>query len=290
MPKKAKKTRRKRKLAIVMSGGGMRCVYGVGVLTALVEEYGMTKPDIIVASSGSVANAAYYLSGQYRSTIAVMLSLIPDKKVISFTRRKVFDVDYIVDEICKKRYPFNFVELKRSPTVFLLATTRVTDGKTVYMKLPKTNAIYERLRAAKAVPVVYGEEIKIGAQTYIDGDFSCNIEDLTKRAIEEGATHILIVENDPNTRASKMRKKAFMELLYFEKKISGKPGLAKAFARKMKEPAQVTFPAGVQHVMLLPSKKFPISSIERSKRRLRNGFNLGYADAATNKKLRKLLS
>lgn len=278
---------KKRKLALVMSGGAMRCVYGVGVLSALVEEYGLTEPDIIVASSGSVANAAYYLSGQYTCVIAAWLDVIASKKFISYGRRKVVDIDYLVDEVFKKQFPFDFKALKRAKTAFVFATTRVKDGKTVYMKLPKDRKIYECLRAAKAVPFIYGKDVSIGKNLYFDGDFGSNTEDLVMKALELGATDLIIVENNPEVKNSRT-KRVGLDTLYLESRVTGRQGAALAALRELEGTKALVFPKGVKSVWLEPEK--PLFLLERHKRYLRAGFNQGYDDAVNSKELRTLLT
>jgi len=271
-----------------MSGGGMRCVYGVGVLTALVEEYGFTEPDIIVAASGSVANAAYYLAGQYRSVILAWLAILGGTRFISYKRKKIMDIDYLVDDVFKKQNPFDFKALARSKTKFFLATTRVIDGKTVYMKLPKTKAIYERMRAAKAVPVIYGKEVRIGKTNYIDGDFGASTADLVEKAAKEGAAKIIVVENHPGLEESKTRR-FVLKGLYYQEKFLRKKGLQNAMLREMRK-TETKSTAGVETALLAPSKPLPLKSLTRKKITLREGFNLGYADAVRSKELRTLLS
>ncbi len=279
---------KKRKLALVMSGGGMRCVYGVGVLAALVEEYGLTEPDIVVASSGSVANTAYYLSGQYTSVIAAWLTLLADKKFISYGRWKIMDIDYLVDDGFKKQYPFDFKKLAHAKTLFFFAVTRVRDGKTIFMRLPRVKTVYECLRAATAVPFVYNKEVRIGKDSYIDGDFGSNTEDLIAKAAALGADDIIVVENNPSVKGSQ-RKRLILNTLYAEAKARGKTGIAAAMLRELGETGAVTLPKRARIVTLQPTKDI-VAILEHRKSKLRSGFNQGYDDAVTSKELRKLLS
>ena len=279
---------KKDKLAIVVSGGGMKCAYGVGVLTALAEEFGYPKPSICIASSGGAGIAVYYLSGQYWQTVATFLSLLPQKLFISYRRKKILDVDYLVDELFKKRYPVDFKALKASGTRFLVAATRVTDGETVYLKIPSTKAAYERLRATKAVPFVYGREVRVGKQSYIDGDFGTNTEDLVRKAITEGAKRIVVIESNPLVDASRARK-LILTGLYYKNKFSGNKGLSSAILREMQKTVPV-LKQSLQIVVISPSKSLSLSPLSRNKLALRKSFNLGYADASNNKELKKLLA
>lgn len=272
-----------------MSGGGMRCVYGVGVLTALVEEYGITEPDIIVAASGSVANAAYYLSGQYTAVISAWLAVLSGKRFISYRRRRIIDIDYLVDYGFKILSPMDFKTLRSKKTLFFLATTRVTDGKTVYMKLPKNKKVYECLRAAKAIPVIYGKEVCIRKSCYIDGDFGTSTEDLIAKALSLGAQDVVVVENNKEIQRRKVRR-FVLGCLYFKDWMTGQHGAAVAIRRELKEPQPSILRKGTRLLRITPTKPLPVKLLERRKLHLRLGFNLGYADTAGNKKLKKLLA
>ena len=279
----------KRKLAIVMSGGGMRCAYGVGVLTALVEEYSVTKPDILIAASGSAGGAAYYLSGQYRETISAWLSLLPSKRLISFRRRRVLDVDYLVDEIFKKRHPFDFEALAATKTLLIFAATRAKDGKTIYLKVPRDKRIYEYLRAAKAVPIVYGKRVVIGKSEYIDGDFGSDTEDLVEKAFSLGAQDVVVVENSPLEFLRK-EKRMTMRALRTIERWEKNAGMLQAVKRELTEKVPMKAPKGCTLVRIAPLKDLRIGTLENKTLKLRTVFNVGYADARDNKGLQRLLT
>ena len=181
MPVNAKKTKQKaasakatasqrRKLAIVSSGGGMRCAYGAGALLAIAEQYKITEPDILIAASGSAGNSAYYLSEQWESAASIWMQGVASSKFISFRRRQILDVDYLIDEVFKKQHPFDIKKIKSKKTTWLLPVTRVRDGATVYLWPKRTEKLYEYLRAAKATPIAYGKTVTIDGEKYVDGD------------------------------------------------------------------------------------------------------------------------
>jgi len=280
-------TRKKRTLAIVLSGGGMRCAYSAGVLTALFEKFNLTDPDIVIAASGSAGNSAYYLAGQYTFAAVVWIQKLSGSRLISFKRRRFFDVDYLIDTIFKKEYPLNLKTLRARKTRWLVPVTRVRDGETVFLSPPRNEGVYEYLRAAKAIPLIYGKEVAIGKEKYIDGDFGANFGDLIQKAIEEGASDILAVDCSPDAESSK-RRKALLEALYYEGKLSGNTGLMKAITHEMRR-VPIPQAKGVR-VVVLTQKMARLSAISRNKLVLRTSFNLGYADAANNTELAKMLT
>ena len=279
--------KKKRKLAIVMSGGGMRCAYSAGVMTALVEKFNLTEPDIVVAASGSAGNSAYYLAGQYMLGAVIWIQKISGSRLVSFKRRRFLNIDYLIDEVFKKQHPLNIKELRAKKTRWLVPVTRVRDGETVFLSPPRNQDVYEYLRAAKAVPFIYGKEVRIGKEEYIDGDFGSNFGDLIQKAIQEGAADIVAMDCSPGIEGSK-RRKILIEAAYYREKISGNAGLMKAAKHEMQHVPIPTVP-GVRIVVLAPRKNMRLSLLARKKLELRSLLNLGYADAANNEELAKLL-
>lgn len=265
----------------------MRCVYSVGVLTSLVEDYGVAEPDILIAVSGSAGGAVYYLSGQYRDTISTWLSMLPGNRFISFRRRKVLDIDYLVDEIFKKKYPLDFKTLASAKTQLLVAVTRVNDGKTLYLEPPRDERVYEYLRATKAVPVAYGKRVLIDGVEYVDGDFGADTEDLIQKALELGAEDIIVIESNPYA-SSKTERHLSMNAVRMIEELEGEDGMVQAAARELVKKSPVVPPTGCRIVSLAPSNEIHIPTTEHKKSTLRSVFNLGYADTANNEELRKL--
>ena len=272
-----------------MSGGGMRCAYGAGALLAIAEQYKVAEPDILIAASGSAGNSAYYLSEQWESAANIWIQGVTSPKFISFRRRQVLDVDYLIDEIFKKQHPFNIEKIKSKKTKWLLPVTRVRDGATVYLSPKRTEKVYEYLRAAKATPIAYGKTVTIDGEEYIDGDFGSETDDLVRRAIEEGADDIVVIENNPGIGLGKKTRRLILRGLEIEEIFRKKTGLAKAMTRELKEHQKLALPPEVRMVTLTPSKRLAVSVVSRKKLILRTAFNAGYADARDNKELKELL-
>lgn len=267
----------------------MRCAYDVGVLTAFIEEYGFTEPDIVIAASGSVGPATYYLSDQYRKAVS-WLSAFSGRHVISFRRRKVLDIDYVIDEVFKKMNPIDFEKLRGKKTRLFYVATRISDGETVYLEPPRDEGIYEYMRAAKAVPLAYGHLIPLGDDRYVDGNFGASMPDLLTEAIRLEATDIIVIENDPDKSSKHMFYTLLIEAIRADAELLREKGLERAARRELKEHAMPALPPETRVISIAPSKKIRLSIITRNKSDLRIAFNLGYADAADNAELRKLLA
>ncbi len=162
-----------------MSGGGLQCAYGAGVLVALAEHYRFTTPDILIAASGSAGTAAYYLSGQKNKIPMAWISLATDKKLVSLFRKRAFDIDYLVDEVYKRVHPLNLKNIAKSKTRFLLPVLRVRDGALQYLRVRDNAKAFQIIKASMAAPFISGRKVKVNHSYYIDGGFGPTIHDFT---------------------------------------------------------------------------------------------------------------
>jgi predicted acylesterase/phospholipase RssA len=60
--------------------------------------------------------------------------------------------------------------------------------------------IHEVLRATKALPFFYGRKVNIGGELFLDSAFTITKEHGVSKAMELGATHILVLEINPRNR------------------------------------------------------------------------------------------
>ncbi len=277
----------KRKLAIVMSGGGTRSAYGAGALLALAEQYGLTEPDMLIAESGSVLSAMFYLSGQYARIAAGWLNSAKQPGFISHVHRPLINIDILIDKTMKKKFPLEKGKLDSAKTEFFVPLTRVDDGKVVYYRYSQKDDPYEILRAAMALPIFYAKSVRIGNTDYVDGGFGAHMNDHIRYAMKRGATHVIVLRSSNGPR---MVTRALYRSAGMIWKEEGYRGLAKAAANEMAKPKPLAVPHNVEMVLIAPSKKLPVAIATKAKRKLRAAMNLGYADAANNKELDKLLS
>jgi predicted patatin/cPLA2 family phospholipase len=268
-----------------MSGGGTRSAYGAGALLAMAERFSPLEPDLLIAESGSVLSAMYYLAGQTYRLMSGWLTIPKTPRFISRTRRPFIDIRLLTKTILKEKIPLDEPKLKTARTPFFVPLTRVKDGKVEYHRFSKKDDPYRLLHAAMALPIFYGKSVRIGRNEYIDGGFGAHMNDHINYAARKGATHIIAIQssNGPATVTRTIYRMAEKE---WER--NGRKGLAKAALQELRVPAPLTLGAA-RLVMLTPSRKLPVSVGTKSKRKLRETVNLGYADAANDKKLARLL-
>ena len=121
------------KTAIIMSGGGMSCSYGVGALLALVEKFNFKKPAIAIAGSGSSGTMSYFVAEQYDSIRNIWTNLLSTKKFINpFRITKIIDIDYLIDEVFKKQDALDEEKIYNSKITYLIPATNVDTGEIEY--------------------------------------------------------------------------------------------------------------------------------------------------------------
>ena len=97
------------KLGLVLEGGGMRGLYTVGVLDALMER--RLSPDYVIGVSAGAGNGISFVSGQKGRAYRVDMDYLRDRRYISLRNfvktRSVFGMDFVFDDIPGKYDPFN---------------------------------------------------------------------------------------------------------------------------------------------------------------------------------------
>ncbi|MCE9541013.1 hypothetical protein K8R03_00450 [Candidatus Kaiserbacteria bacterium] len=187
-------------LAIIAEGGGLQAGFATGVLVALNDKIpGLTlrRASTFVASSASVGNILGYISereqhvGQdmWTSVLTSDKFLLPNPLRRLLMGRTILDVDYLVDVIFKRDYPFHIGRIAEAAEklffpVFNCETNEIEfftnaehadgyfmrgDKRIVVRKLPTDSDFYEFIRAAKAIPFLYSKKVRVGDATYIDG-------------------------------------------------------------------------------------------------------------------------
>ncbi len=156
----------------------MRAGFVAGALMALMDK-GLVDFDVALAVSASIPTLAYFAAGQrediervwreelntpklvcYRNIPAASLALSP--------KRPVLNIDYLVYEVFKKKYPLDIQALLNSKTRCLFAMTKTPDASLAFLS-PGDNDIYSTFKAALAVPGCYPRAVRVGESEYVDG-------------------------------------------------------------------------------------------------------------------------
>jgi predicted patatin/cPLA2 family phospholipase len=186
--------------ALVVQGGGMRGAYAAGALTALFEE--TQGYDHVWATSSGAASAAYLLAGQPEG-LDIWKDHLHGRRLIKPLRylsgRDFLDLDYLVDDVFRRRIPLDTRRLRRQSTPLWVPLTDAATGDVRYADLAHHDQPFEVLRAAMALPGAVRRPVTIDGRGYVDGGVVDQFP--LRRAIREGATEVtLILTRDPNHR------------------------------------------------------------------------------------------
>lgn len=183
-------------IALVTQGGGMRGTYSIAALAAL-EEAGFTSrfADIYGTSAGAL-NGTYFVAGQARAGVSVYVDHLSTERFIKRSRlTRVIDIDYLIDIVLKDALPLDFAALKASRSRLHIGLTSVTTGQLTWVDQSKGWPLSEVLRATAALPVVFGREVHIGSDRFVDGGIHAPVP--IEQAIADGHRNLLVILTRP---------------------------------------------------------------------------------------------
>ncbi|MCX8117015.1 MAG: patatin-like phospholipase family protein [Desulfobacterota bacterium] len=203
------------KLALVLSGGGAKGAFAAGAVKYLMIELGL-RFDLVVGTStgaliaplvamGDIANLVHFYENVEQQDI---LTDRPDLLAFLFS-------DALNDTRPLERLIQNFFgdrtryeKLLHSPTEMFVTVVNMQTGEVEYgnpHQDPKP-VLLKKILASACVPVMM-PPVKIGRYQYVDG----GVKEIApfRKAIEEGATHILSVILSPDARHRAPSRKEF---------------------------------------------------------------------------------
>jgi predicted patatin/cPLA2 family phospholipase len=283
-------------LCIISQGGGVRSIYSAGVIKGLVEKFSLTEVGNIVAPSGSAANFMYYTSGQLEEIEQIWLELIKSGKFVQplnlFSKNPILNIDFLVDELVRKRFPFNENSFKNSITKMYIPVLRANDGIGCYFSNKDNIDPFELMRATCAVPRFYGKKVLINNDYYIDGSIADPFG--FKKEKEIDSKNLLVILTEPlNTKSNipNILIRKILDFLLFKKESSFiKEKIWGVFENYKKDKELlIDFKKEKNIFIIAPNKKLPIGSLGRSYELAKKTLGLGYNDVVKNKELEEFI-
>ncbi len=266
---------REAKTAIITSGGGMKCAYAAGALVALFKKLNITEPDIFLSASGSVGAMFYYLSGQVDDIERIWLRYVPSANIVSLVPPKL-NLDYVVDTILKQELPLDIEALKKTASKWIVPVTDLDTGQTLYINNDTWFDPYEVMRAAKAIPLLYGGAVRLGVHPYIDGGISANMADLVHQARKAGATKILIISNSTRpTLGTRMLLRGYSAV--------ARPVIRELILKDINEKQWDHMPSDEEIIVISPSYPLPTGMLTRTRRKVAETYQMGHDDLIEHK-------
>lgn len=247
----------------------MSCAYSVGVILALVENYKLVQPYVVIGSSGSSNTLAYYVAEQYRLLFHIWSNLLSNRNFIFYWRFwKVMDIDYMIDTIFKKQGVLDVKKITKSKIKLLIPATNRANGTTTYFQNDGSVDIFEALRASSAASGLYGKPVVINGREYIDGAPSASFMKNIIKAKTEGAEKIIAIYNSNDDFISRLFLRT---CAMFQNK-----NLKRTMLEYCKNDNSVTDPSVL---VIKPSQKIPIKTLNNNREGILKTIKLGYQDA-----------
>ncbi|MCY7344089.1 MAG: patatin-like phospholipase family protein [Pseudonocardia sp.] len=185
------------RIALVVSGGGMRGAYAGGMAHAL-DDAGLAGCfDVVYGSSAGAYIGAALLLGDGRGAAHIFFEDMACREFIDprrlGSRRPMVSLDHLIDHVLASSKPLPWERLRDSPVPLRVLATAV-DDLTSHVLEPRTVPEWKvALRATAAIPMLAGRPITLHGRRWIDGSVAEPLPVL--RAMRDGATHVLALLN-----------------------------------------------------------------------------------------------
>lgn len=188
-------TRAKKKIGLVVEGGGMKCAYNAGILDAFLEEgIGF---DYCIGVSGGSGNLASYLAGQKGRNLRFFTEHIhsPDYFGLKSLLKtgELFGLNYIYNELtCKTgKDPLDFPALMSNPAEYEVVVTNARTGAPEYYgREMMRQDDYRLIMASSAIPVAC-HPVELKGVPYFDGGLTDSIP--VRRALVQGCEKLVVI-------------------------------------------------------------------------------------------------
>lgn len=268
------------KTGLVLEGGGMRGLYTVGVLDALMEN-GL-KCDYVVGVSAGACNGISYVSGQKGRGYRVDMNYLEDKRYLSFENflrtKSLFGMDFIFDEIPISLDPFDYEAFRRTPTEFWAGVTDVETGRPAYFD--KSHMMHGNtvLRASSSIPL-FSPMVEYQGKLYLDGGTSDPIP--LKKAVADGCDRLVVVltQHWGYKKQPEKYKKLYHYLFRHHPEMAACLDRRHLIYNNALACVEKCVNAGTA-LLVAPKKPVGISRFEKSRDKLDALYRLGFSDAS----------
>ncbi len=180
------------RIALAVSGGGMRGAYAGGMVHALSDAGLADCFDVVYGSSAGAFVGAGLLLGSGRGSAAIFYEDMACREFIDarrFPRRPLVSLDHLLDDVLVRSKPLDWDRLRDSPVPLRVVATAL-DDLAPHVLEPTTSPEWKlALRATASIPLLAGPAVELHGRRWIDGSVGEPLPVL--RALADGATHVL---------------------------------------------------------------------------------------------------
>jgi len=191
-------------LLLVLEGGGMRAGFVAGALMALMDKR-LTCFDAALAVSASVPTLAYFAAGQREDMEEVWRNELNTPKLVCYrniptapfsasVKRPILDIDYLVYEVFRQRFPLNLDAVFANRMSCHFAAARVPECD-LRLFDPRAGDIYTLFKACLAVPGCYPDAVPMDMGHYVDGGMAHPLP--VRAMLRQGFDRALVILSKP---------------------------------------------------------------------------------------------
>lgn len=263
-------------------GGGMRAVYGAGVLDRLIDDNIVL--DYYLGVSAGSANIISYLGGHRGRTLRFYREYSFRPEYMSFRNwvktKSYISLDYIYSTMTNEgsEDPLDFETAKSKKCKFYTVATEAKTGKACYFDFENTekNNHYE-LKASCCIPIVC-KPFEYNNVAYFDGGISDPVP--IQKALDDGCEKVIVVLTLPLN----FKKKHKVSLGAFKRLLKDYPESAKLMYTMVdKYNENIEQLKALQQegkvLIIAPDDCCGVNTLKRNKDNLTNLYNKGYKDA-----------
>ncbi len=269
------------KLGLIDVGGGLRDIYGAGVLDMCMDS-GVRFDYCIGVSAGS-ANITSYLSGQRRRNFKFYYEYSFRREYMGFgnyiKKGSFFDLGYVYGTLSRSdgENPLDFKTMKNNPAEFVIVASEAESGRVRYFtKDDLAPDRYDPLMASCAIPVVC-EPYEINGVKYFDGALTDPVP--VKKALADGCDKLVLILTKPReTKRSSIKDDSLARILHHSYPISAhnlhlrakRYNDAVEYAKQLEKEGRL--------LIVAPDDISGVDTTKRSKEALLRLYCKGYAD------------
>ena len=180
------------RIALAVSGGGMRGAYAGGMVHALTDAGLAPFFDVVYGSSAGAFVGAGLLLGSGRGSAAIFYEDMACREFIDprrFPRRPLVSLDHLLDDVLVRSKPLDWERLRDSRVPLRVIATSLDDLAPHVLEPTTAQEWKLALRATASIPLLAGPAVELQGRRWIDGSVGEPLPVL--RALADGATHVL---------------------------------------------------------------------------------------------------
>jgi len=268
------------KTGIVVEGGGMRGIYGAGVLDVLLEND--IKADGLIGVSAGAIHGCSFVSGQKGRSIRYNLKYSCDPRYMSMRSLirtgDMFGMDFCYRELPETLDPFDNETFESSSTEYYVTCTDVETGQPVYHRCPSLRGDrIDWVRASASMPLA-SRIVELDGKKLLDGGVADSIPVMAFRKM--GFKKDLVILTRPEGYRKKQNpmlpliRRAYREYPEFVETAASRHLV---YNRELDEISRLEREGEI--LVIRPSRRIKISRTERRPERIEQMYRLGREDA-----------